>query len=103
MGFPVSAREALLRQVRGLQATSWQDDASAFHAYANASIHLGQTSLRLATEGPGQAQSLASTRMQLKSTVKQAADIHSEDALYQELQNLLQQVEQQEFQARQTQ
>lgn len=101
MGFQVSAREALLRQVRGLQGTDWQEDAAAFHTYGSTVLQLGRTTLDMAQKGTGHMQALASARMQLKSTLKQAAEMHSDDAVYQELQKLLAELELHEANSRQ--
>ena len=100
MGFPVSAREALLKQVRGLQAGNWQEDAAAFQSYGNASLQLGQLTLDMAQTGASPAQSLASTRMQLKSTLKQAAEVHTDDVMYRNLQSLLTRIEVKEAESR---
>lgn len=100
MGFPVSAREALLKQVRGLQASNWQEDAAAFQSYGNASLQLGQLTLDMAQTNASPTQSLASTRMQLKSTLKQAAETHVDDAVYRDLQSLLTKIEVKEAESR---
>lgn len=93
MGFAVSAREALLRQVRGLQATDWQEDAAAFQAYGSAVLQLAQTTLDAAQNATGHTSSASSVRLQLKSTLKQAAEMHSSDQIYHELQKVLGQIE----------
>ena len=101
MGFQVSAREALLRQVRGLQASNWQEDAVAFRSFGDALLQLGHITLGMAQTDAGQTHALASTRMQLKSTLKQAAEMHADDAVYQDLQNILDKIESAETESRQ--
>ena len=101
MGFQISAKEALLKQIRGLQGTSWKNDSAAFHTYAKASLQLCQLHLDMASSSQGNAQSLASARMHLRTTLKQAAESHSGDALYQRMQELLTQVEALEAEQRQ--
>lgn len=93
MGFQVSAKEALLKQIRGLQGSSWQNDAVAFRTYAKASLQLCQLHMEMVTAGQGTPQSLASARMHLRTTLKQAGQAQSETELYQQMQQLLVDVE----------
>ena len=100
MGFPVSAKEAFLKQIRGLQGTGWQKDAPAFQIYAEASLNLCQLLLELVQQGQGTAQNLASARMHLRTTLKQAAEVQSEHELFKHLQSMLAEVESSETQQR---
>ncbi len=93
MGFQVSAKEALLKQIRGLQGASWQKDTTSFQVYANASLQLCQLHMEMVGDGQGTAQNLASARMHLRTTLKQAAELQSEDELYCQMQQLLAEVE----------
>ena len=92
-GFQVSAKEALLKQIRGLQGTGWQKDALAFHTYAEASLQLCQLHMELMQKGQGTGRDLASARMHLRTTLKQAVELQSEDGLFEQLQGLLAEVE----------
>lgn len=92
-GFQVSAKEALLKQIRGLQGTGWQKDALAFHTYAEASLQLCQLHMDLVQKGQGTQRDLASARMHLRTTLKQATELQSEDRLFEQMQGLLAEVE----------
>ena len=93
MGFQVSAKEALLKQIRGLQGSSWQKDSAAFETYATASLQLCRLHTEMVSSGQGTAQNLASARMHLRTTLKQAAQTQAESELYHQMQQLLQGVE----------
>lgn len=93
LGFQVSAKEALLKQIRGLQGTGWQKDSQAFHTYAEASLQLCQIHVELVQKDQGTARDLASARMHLRTTLKQAAELQSEDGLFEQMQGLLASVE----------
>ncbi|DBB11777.1 hypothetical protein WJX82_011005 [Trebouxia sp. C0006] len=93
MGFQVSAKEALLKQIRGLQGSSWQKDPAAFETYATASLQLCRLHVEMVSSGQGTAQNLASARMHLRTTLKQAAQTQAESELYHQMQQLLQEVE----------
>ena len=100
MGFPTSAKEALLKQIRGLQGTGWQKDALPFQNYAAASLQLCQLHVELVQSGQVTAQSLGSARMHLRNTLKQAAELQSEEELYKQMQDLLTEIERLETQQR---
>ena len=93
MGFQVSAKEALLKQIRGLQGSSWQQDSVAFETYATASLQLCRLHMEMVSSGQGTAQNLASARMHLRTSLKQAAQTQAESELYHQMQKLLQEVE----------
>ena len=93
MGFQVSAKEALLKQIRGLQGSSWQNDSAAFQVYAKASLRLCRLHVDMVKNSLGTAQNLASARMHLRTTLKQAADTKCQDELYQQMQQLLAEIE----------
>ncbi|KAL3155216.1 hypothetical protein ABBQ32_013155 [Trebouxia sp. C0010 RCD-2024] len=93
LGCQTSAKEALLKQIRGLQGTGWPKDTPAFHTYAQASLQLCQLHVELVLNGRGTARDLASARMHLRTTLKQAAELQSEDGLYEEMQGLLAKIE----------
>ena len=93
LGFQVSAKEALLKQIRGLQGTGWQKDAFAFNTYAEASLQLCQLHMELMQKGQGTGQDMASARMHLRTTLKQSAELHSEDGVFEQMQRLLAEVE----------
>lgn len=82
-----------MKQIRGLQGTGWQKDTPAFQIYAEASLQLCQMRMELVQKGQGTARDLASARMHLRTTLKQAADLQSEDGLYGQMQGLLTEVE----------
>ena len=93
MGFPVSAKEALLRQIRGLQGSSWQKDLTSFQVYAIASVQFCRLHLEMVANGQGTAQNLASARMHLRTALKQAQETQSEHELYKQMQHLLAEIE----------
>ena len=93
LGFQVSAKEALLKQIRGLQGTGWQKNALAFHTYAETSLQLCQLHMELTQKGQGTGRNMASARMHLRTTLKQAAELHSEDGLFEQMQGLLAEIE----------
>ena len=82
-----------MKQIRGLQGTGWQKDAPAFHTYAEASLELCQLHMELVQQGQGTGQDLASARMHLRTTLKQAAELQSGDGLFEQMQGLLAEVE----------
>lgn len=82
-----------MKQIRGLQGTGWPKDTPAFHTYAQASLQLCQLHVELVLNGRGTARDLASARMHLRTTLKQAAELQSEDGLYEEMQGLLAKIE----------
>lgn len=93
LGCQISAKEALLKQIRGLQGTGWQKDTLAFHTYAEASLQLCHLHLELVQAGQRTARDLASARMHLRTTLKQAAELQSGDELFEQMQGLLAEVE----------
>ena len=82
-----------MKQIRGLQGTGWQKDSQAFQTYAEASLQLCQMHVELVQKGQGTVRDLASVRMHLRTTLKQAAELQSEDGMFEQMQGLLTSVE----------
>ncbi|BDA46600.1 Tetratricopeptide repeat protein 27 [Coccomyxa sp. Obi] len=81
-GFPASAREAALKQVRALQGSGWQKGEEPFRAYAGAVTKYARWQLEGVRRGDLQLKELSSVRMLLRGTLKQAEERFEEHPLF---------------------
>jgi hypothetical protein len=89
----VSAKEALLKQVRALQGAPFAKERPAFEAMAEASLGMAGAYLRLAASGQGGARDLAAARMHLRGVIRQAEGAFGEAELFGQLRARLAEVE----------
>eukprot|EP00891_Asterochloris_glomerata_P006782 jgi/Astpho2/6782/Aster-07226 len=99
-GFHTSAKESLLKQVRALQGSGWQADQQKFDVLATATIALCELQLSAFQKGEGSLRELSSTRLHLRTVVKQAEEHFDKTDLHRTLRTLMVEVEQQTQQAR---
>ncbi|KAK9827709.1 hypothetical protein WJX81_003255 [Elliptochloris bilobata] len=92
-GSRASEREALLKQVRALQGGGWQADPERFRAYAAAAVLLADSQAAGVHAGDLEPRELASTRMLLRSLLKQAAERFADSSEFGDAQRVLQQTE----------
>ncbi|KAL6762659.1 hypothetical protein V8C86DRAFT_3173802 [Haematococcus lacustris] len=101
-GQPEGAKEALLKQVRGLTGTGYKSDEAKFIEMADASAALARAYIQLSTrsagDGKGAASSavavreLAAARMHLRGVLKQCENSFGEHAAWRQLGSLLAEV-----------
>lgn len=101
-GQPEGAKEALLKQVRGLTGTGYKSDEAKFIEMADASAALARAYIQLSTrsagDGKGAASSavavreLAAARMHLRGVLKQCENSFGEHAAWRQLDSLLAEV-----------
>ena len=94
-GFHTSAKKSLLKQVRALQGGGWQADKQKFEVLATATVALCELQLSAFQNGEGSLRELSSTRLHLRTVVKQAEEHFDKTDLLQTMKTLLVEVEQQ--------
>ena len=85
----------MLKQVRALQGGGWQADTQKFEVLATATIALCELQLSAFQNGEGSTRELSSTRLHLRTVVKQAEEHFDKTDLLQTMKTLLVEVEQQ--------
>ncbi|CAL5228170.1 g11251 [Coccomyxa viridis] len=92
LGFHASAREALLKQVRGLQSGGWQKDAQQFQAYGEAVAKYATAQTDGVSRSELSKRDLSAVRMLVRGLLKQAAEQYEDTPLFAELQGALDRV-----------